>query len=449
MDQFLNKLLAEVRKAAVTSGPSIKSLDRTYGVEFELCFNGQKFVDFMKTKLGKNDSEVLTIKRYFQWGYREECNQILAQLGLEGWDCHGDSSVRTNDSEDIGTEIVSPILSGTEGLRKIAAFLEFAKAAGGYVNRSCGGHVHVGAADLLQGNQKQVANRIILGMLTAKKFKPLLDMFISDERKETSDQWAKHYGDSDVARSGEVMDRMTNDPASRYSIETVIETLQNDRYKAVNFQNLYGNKKTIEFRIFEGSLDFAKIVERVKFAILFVNALNKTEIDLVEKIKAASVKPESLGARGRKSPAIKYAEEGMRELNHQQRNSIIRTVQTFSSDKKTVPVYFAFLKGLASKDFDKPALLNEKSVTVTIKDPQVLQSIRNTISNYDMPCVTVSGNKVTLSFVHQKQDYERAVKRILSSTHLSNEGIEPKTFFDMMKDAEDRPFKRKFSKVAA
>ena len=84
MDQFLNKLLAEVRKAAVTSGPSIKSLDRTYGVEFELCFNGQKFVDFMKTKLGKNDSEVLTIKRYFQWGYREECNQILAQLGLDG-----------------------------------------------------------------------------------------------------------------------------------------------------------------------------------------------------------------------------------------------------------------------------------------------------------------------------------------------------------------------------
>jgi hypothetical protein len=449
MDQFINKLLAEVRKAAVASGPSIKSLDRTYGVEFELCFNGSKFMEYIKTKLGKNDHEAHQIKRWFQNGYQEECNQILAQLGLEGWDCHGDGSVRVNDYEDIGTEIVSPVLSGTEGLRKIAAFLEFAKASGGYVNRSCGGHVHVGAADLLQGNQKQVANRIILGMLTAKKFKPLLDMFISDERKETSGQWAKHFTDNDMARTSDVVSNMTDAPATVMSIQTVISSLQSDRYKAINFQNLYGNKKTIEFRIFEGSLDLPKIIERVKFAILFVNALNKSEIDLIAKIKNAAIKPGSLGARGRKTPGVKAAEEGMRELNHEQRTANIRSIQTFSTRKETVPMYFAFLKGLSDKAFDKPALLNGKNATVTIKDPQVLQRIRNIISDYDIPSITISGNKVTLSFVHEKQNYERAVKRILSSANLSAEGLEPKAFFDMMKDAEDKPFKRKFSKVAA
>ena len=57
-------------------------------------------------------------------------------------------------NEDAFTclEFISPILSGVDGLEQIAKVLKFIREHGGYVNNSCGQHIHIGVDSVTKQN---------------------------------------------------------------------------------------------------------------------------------------------------------------------------------------------------------------------------------------------------------------------------------------------------------
>lgn len=161
--------------------------------------------------------------------------------------CHIDNH-RTfkfvHDGSLIGSnpiEAVSPVLSGRDGKAALKLACDTLNRAGAAVNRSCGLHVHIGAADLTSEQYANVfANYYYL--------ESLIDSFMAPSRR--TNHYAKPLRGLDVAR-------MT----SRTSVQC---EMRHDRYYKVNCMS-YDRHKTIEFRQHQGTTNFTKMYNWVMF----------------------------------------------------------------------------------------------------------------------------------------------------------------------------------------
>ena len=118
--------------------------DRTFGVEIEF-YGLQYFLTPMDSGIIKPyniSSKACDGRRFLQL-----CHDAQLEVGTEvnSWHFEQDTSVRGQGHTTHGAELISPILSGLEGLIKVyKAFLFLNEIEGVNIDQSCGFHVHHG-----------------------------------------------------------------------------------------------------------------------------------------------------------------------------------------------------------------------------------------------------------------------------------------------------------------
>ncbi len=141
-------------------------------------------------------------------------------------------------------ECVSPVMQGAKGKSTLKCAIDTLNRAGASVNRSCGLHVHIGAASLTGQQFANVFNNYFY-------LETLIDSFMAPSRRRDVNGYCCSLKDhSALTRCA--------------SISDVKCTLNNDRYHKLNPMS-YDRHKTIEFRQHQGSTDYKKILNWVMF----------------------------------------------------------------------------------------------------------------------------------------------------------------------------------------
>lgn len=153
---------------------------------------------------------------------------------------------RTAGREGDPIECVSPVLDGTKaGFDRLEACCSALNAAGAYVNRSTGLHVHIGAAGMTGEQYVNVFKNY-------KALEPVIDTFMAPSRRNN------YYAAPLTEHRFEAC----------HSVYDVLDEMRNDRYHKVNPCS-YSRHSTIEFRQHQGTTNFKKI----KMWVTFVSKL--------------------------------------------------------------------------------------------------------------------------------------------------------------------------------
>lgn len=179
---------------------------------------------------------------------------------MDTWKLVTDGSVTSRGTgTGSGLELVSPILSGTDGLSQVVKVLDAIESAGARVNTSCGLHVHIDTNDMSHEERASL-------FLLYTRNQDILDRFVSRSRRHN-----QHY-------------------TMRYSassIDTIKERIRNgyysfSRYHTVNISSMdkYG---TFEFRQHQGTVNSKKVANWVKLLLaMSTKAMTIADADTVE-----------------------------------------------------------------------------------------------------------------------------------------------------------------------
>lgn len=434
---------------------NLQTLNRTYGVEFEMCFNWTVLEKYYEENKNSISSFNLVYSRGdFLNGAEEQWNDALKKEGVGDFIIHYDGSVIGNingQKRDLALEIVTPILSGEDGLYKIMHFLDVAtKKFGGYVNDSCGGHVHIGAADLLQGTERQVANRFVTGLLTARKFAPLLRALVPEKRRSSG--WAKDVEVSSL-QAGESVSSASDEQSTKKHVKNLVDMFASDRYKMINFKPLQ-DKGTIEFRIFDGSLDYRTIEERVRFGTAFVNLLATTEVDLIKNFKSLK---DRVGEHLQKGPRTSQVKNILRSIlmnNIEERRAMIENINSGEKFNTNINdfsnVGSELVRAVASYPlYTKPVILTEHTIIIDMGSSRNINKASKILNEY-LLSYKINGTKILLSPVRHPKGYKQRIIEILSSYEndpfFIEQGITPEEFLEKIDPAEAAPYKVSFEK---
>jgi len=176
-----------------------------------------------------------------QGGYH---NGIQIDGFPSGWNSQRDGSINCNLSGYTGVEIVSPVLKGEKGLTEVVAVFDWLTEIGAKVNKSTGLHVHVDGRSLDMTTIRRLVTR----------FKILESVFYSVNGETMSDRLENRY----CKRSQDWFD----------------DSGLLDRYQSLNLTNWMdttrSQKRTVEFRLFSGSLDAMHVVSIIHLCVGFV-----------------------------------------------------------------------------------------------------------------------------------------------------------------------------------
>lgn len=160
------------------------------------------------------------------------------------------------ESDGQGLEAVSPILQGADGYEQVKKMVDAMRAAGGSIDRTCGFHVHHDVRDM---TADQVAYLLSFYMDN----QTVIDTMLAPSRRSSrSNQWCRPYQDEEKRRIKQ-MAKSGQGFANYY-----------ERYKTINVQS-FAKYGSIEIRQHQGTLNFSKIVNWVKFGQAIVEAAIK------------------------------------------------------------------------------------------------------------------------------------------------------------------------------
>lgn len=157
-------------------------------------------------------------------------------------------------------ELVSPILSGKDGLNQVRKVCEVLNRLGAKVNRECGLHVHVDArnatarqlSNVLRHWAKYEAN--IMEMMPASRHNNHYCKTVFDDNMSIEQRFER------IARAeqrGALSGQGARDVASEFSAHGC------DRYRTLNLCSFL-RQGSVEFRVHNGTTDSTKITEWVK-----------------------------------------------------------------------------------------------------------------------------------------------------------------------------------------
>lgn len=155
------------------------------------------------------------------------------------WKIINDSSIRGGN----GSEIVSPVLTGMDGIEQVKKVCIALNRAGAKINKSCGFHVHIGAADYqIQDFKNLLTSHVHL--------ETSFDAIQPESRRGNQNTYCKNL--SSVGR-----DIVSKIGASE-NFNQLSSVFGNGRYFKLNVQsfNRYG---TVEFRHHSGTTTFSKV----------------------------------------------------------------------------------------------------------------------------------------------------------------------------------------------
>jgi len=220
--------------------------NRTFGVEIECIM-----------PLGWTKGKVATLLRSL--GLAAYCASYGTPTASH-WKVQPDSSTGHN-----GCEIVSPVLSGEEGIATVRRVAQALTTAGFAVNTKTGLHVHFGASDL---NAKSIANLAKMYVW----FETFFDHVMPKSRRATNNSYIKSnrnalghgYGTDAVNAAMARIDQNAG------SIHALMTTISPERYRKLNLRNLTNGKGTVEFRQHSGTVDPDKIENWIRLLDAFV-----------------------------------------------------------------------------------------------------------------------------------------------------------------------------------
>jgi len=207
--------------------------NRTYGVEIECA-----------CKLTRAELSLKIQEAFVIAGIDHICTSTYYQHNTDGtnktrWEVQSDGSIRTTGSHQNQIEVVSPVLSGIEGLASLKIVCDVVNEYG-KINSSCGLHVHHGVNSW--GEVEKIA--------------------------------AVFSEYQDVIYKGLPPSRSTGRYSRKWyagSLSNQIRRARQDRYTGLNLCS-YALRKTIEFRCAGGSTEYEKISNWVLFTQGLVEA---------------------------------------------------------------------------------------------------------------------------------------------------------------------------------
>lgn len=171
-----------------------------------------------------------------------------------------------------GFELVSPPLSGGEGLAEVILAARVLVQIGCYVDTSCGLHVHVNANDLSGASVVNAVRRMV-------RYESEIDTMVPAHRRSNS------FALSNRQQLGVMEQCLSSDPdASARTICGVVS----GRYRKLNTA-AYIRHGTLEFRQHSGSIDGTKIANWIMFCVQFVQDSIVTVRTVSQTVQAAPV----------------------------------------------------------------------------------------------------------------------------------------------------------------
>lgn len=207
----------------------------TFGVEIE-CYN------VIRTNLiEKGTRKGLSVRSE---GYNHSDNQHYYKIVSDG-------SLTGNDTN----EVVSPILQGNDGLNSLQRLCEALSEIDAKVNKSCGLHVHIGAANMTDAHYIRIIRNY-------QRLERIIDSFMPLSRRANNNGFCRSLQGFDFSRCMTKRD---------------VYDLMNSRYYKIN-GHAYFRHQTIEFRQHSGTTDYEKISNWIAFLAALVKYSEKNEI---------------------------------------------------------------------------------------------------------------------------------------------------------------------------
>lgn len=229
--------------------PPVRSTSPTFGVEIECLF---------PVRIRMND----VARALSEAGIATEA-EMYNHSRRSYWKVVTDGSLRANPNT-TPYEIVSPVLTGQDGLDQIARVCGVLNTLGAVVNRSCGLHVHIGVSGDLDNT---TFFRRLVGLY--KSHMPQIERVLAPSRRQAGNIYCRDFrthSDRDLDRCQTVAEviHLVNGPNERH-----------DRHYKLNL-NAYFRHRTVEFRQHQGTLDPQKATMWTRFCLKLVAAAAKT-----------------------------------------------------------------------------------------------------------------------------------------------------------------------------
>lgn len=210
----------EAQTENIVNLPFEFSFNRTFGIELETY--------------GANIAKLI-----------RECRNMSVEIAEEGynhitrnhWKIVTDSSINGGG----GREIVSPVLSGLNGLEQIKKVCLALNRAGAKVNKSCGFHLHLGVQDLTLENFKNLFKSHV-------RVESEFDSIVPTSRRSNNNTYCKSL----TTIIG--FESRINEANSISDLQNIFQS----RYMKLNFQ-CYQRYGTVEFRQHSGTITYSKI----------------------------------------------------------------------------------------------------------------------------------------------------------------------------------------------
>jgi len=194
----------------------------------------------------------------------DACRESYNHVTVPYWKVITDASVvNMHYGDDLCTmEIVSPILSGKEGLAEVRKVLRVLNTIGAEVNRSCGLHVHHSVQDMTVREVKKLAE-----LHTA--FEEPIGECVSPTRRGRYNEYCR-------AVLGHQWDSLEHARAEWARSETIedFSCCWYERQAVINFQNA-DRRGAVEFRQHDATLDYAEVAYWIAFTQSLVEAASK------------------------------------------------------------------------------------------------------------------------------------------------------------------------------
>lgn len=201
------------------------TFSRTFGIELEVY--------------GASRDRILTEMR--RLGVQVEGESYNHQTRGH-WKIVSDASIHGSN----GNELVSPVLSGMDGIEQVKRVCLALNRAGAKVNTSCGFHVHLGANDLDLQHFKNLFKSYI-------ELEGKIDEMMPTSRRKNTNTYCKSV--SSIANSKAAALRKID---SASTIQEMSRAFSGSRYFKLNIQS-FQRHGTIEFRQHSGTTQFSKV----------------------------------------------------------------------------------------------------------------------------------------------------------------------------------------------
>lgn len=166
------------------------------------------------------------------------------------WKVVTDASLHSRNGS---CEVVSPVLSGSDGLTEVRTVMKVLRDAGARINESCGMHIHIGVDQLTQGHQTRIINAY-------GAWQWAMTAWILERR--VNSRWS-------ALRSADTVARLATSWAQANDRRDFASSC--DRYYALNVAS-YHRHGTFEFRSHHGSLNGQNATAWIAMHLAFIDA---------------------------------------------------------------------------------------------------------------------------------------------------------------------------------